>query len=290
MINFVNNKRHKIVSFFIYLFFWFSISECLIGQGVTSNWQFGVNAGIRFENYIPNATNENILTIPLSCSSISSPKSDLIYYAKPDSAIGSQHVAILNSENISGTASTTQGALFVPNPIDPSVHYLFTIESSNPNKLHLHTIRRTIASPTGTMQSSEKNYLLSDSASMCIGATLHENGRDVWVILKTAESNRFLSYLITENGVDSTPMESVVDSSFSLLFMKASPNGKLIAGAQNLQNNPNSTYVFNFNNATRILSNQINIHDWFLNAAGLEFSGDNRFLYFSNQLPTKIIR
>ncbi|WP_240032221.1 T9SS type B sorting domain-containing protein [Psychroflexus aestuariivivens] len=108
----------------------------------------------------------------------------------------------------------------------------------------------------------------------------------VWVI--THFKNTYYSFLIDENGINETPVESVVAPNITtdnyrraaIGYLKASPSGQKIIVAHNTTNFNQSTiedegdgsvYIYDFDNATGEVSNPLLLIDN-VNAYGVEFS------------------
>ncbi|MFN2260439.1 MAG: T9SS type B sorting domain-containing protein [Psychroflexus sp.] len=108
----------------------------------------------------------------------------------------------------------------------------------------------------------------------------------VWVI--THFKNTYYSFLIDDDGIDETPIESEVSPNIStdnyrraaLGYLKASPNGDKLIVAHNTTNfnqtgsqdsGDGNVYIYDFDNATGEVSNPLQLIDD-VNAYGVEFS------------------
>jgi len=91
------------------------LSNILLGQGVTSNWYFGLNASFKFENYIPQVTSGSAMSTYYGCSSISDNDGELLYYANPTLCYDQSDQAAYNSNGLIGNdASTVNMAPIIP--------------------------------------------------------------------------------------------------------------------------------------------------------------------------------
>lgn len=253
-------------------------------QGPTSNWYFGYAAGIRFENYDPFFVLDNGMdSVSEGCAAISKSNGELVYYGSPEYAFNRQHDTVHNGSGLAGNLTSTQGALFVPNPIDTNIVYYV-------NELPSHVysiIRATQNFPNGEILSGEKNILLKDSSSEKTTAVHHANGKDIWIILRDYPEDTMLAFLVTENGINPNPVKSALPYGYWGIFgqLKSSPNGKFLAestGSQYYWNNHYQAFLYKFDNATGVVSETLPISDTLLFSYGCEFSANSKYVYFSN--------
>lgn len=130
--------------------------------------------------------------------------------------------------------------------------------------------------------SEDVKYQSSEKITAVRGADCNS----VWVI--TQFKDTYYSFLIDDNGIDETPVESVVPPNLStdnyrraaLGYLKASPNGDKLIVAHNTTNynqigasdvGDGNVYIYDFDNATGEVSNPLQLIDN-VNAYGVEFS------------------
>lgn len=160
----------------------------------------------------------------------------------------------------------------------------------------------------GDVVDTEKNVHLitydetdqSQAALKCaekITAVYGDDCVSIWVITQFVDT--FYAFRVDENGVNHTPVTSVLEPFITtegyrrngIGYMKASPDGTkvAIAHSQNL-NTPSDTtssgttgsvWLYDFDSATGIVSNPTNIISN-LSSYGLDFSADSKKLYTSN--------
>ena len=132
----------------------------------------------------------------------------------------------------------------------------------------------------GGVDNSIKNIMLTDSVSEKLCAAIHSNGYDYWIIVKRPFSTIFHAYLVTCEGIESTPVISNTGSYYTGIGqMKASKDGKCIVSAE-----PNGhTQLFDFDNTGGIVSfNCIISQSTSKYYYGVEFSPDDAIIYVSN--------
>ncbi len=265
--------------------FYFTIFTCVgFAQGPTANWYFGDSAGIQFNNYIPSfSLNSKLYFAPEGCAALSSSNGGLIYYARPDYVINRDHDTLENGHELLGSFTSTQGALFIPNPIDTSITYFV----SHSVLTHSYSVlRRNETQPLGYILNSEKNITLAVGTTEKTTAVHHNNGKDIWVLMKKFNSDTLLAFLVTEIGFHPEPVISILlrDSIFGNLGqLKSSPNGKYLAEclAVSPSQYPIAGRIHRFNNETGEVSESIGIASNSFAHYGAEFSANSTNLYFS---------
>jgi gliding motility-associated-like protein len=104
----------------------------------------------------------------------------------------------------------------------------------------------------------------------------------VWIVGNEKNSNVFKSWLLTCNGLQTTPVVSTTGAVLNgqdLGILKASPDGKFICQTNYADVAGNFFQLFDFNNATGILSNPRSISNTTASYFDCEFSPDSKLLY-----------
>lgn len=250
-----------------------------ICQFQSNNWYFGEKAALHFDKNQPINLNDGQILYNEGLSSISDCKGDLIFYSTGENIYNAQHQVIKNGAGIMGSHSTTQGALITPLPNSCHQFYLFTLDDKENN--YNDGLRYSIIDMNGDNGKGEvlsKNNLLYTKSTEKMCATHHANGKDFWIISHEYNSNNFYAYLLTENGLNPTPIISSIGPSISTNLnaigqMKVDVNGSKIAYV-NLRTGAG---LFDFENTTGQVSNYIKIQN--NSGYGVEFSPDGSKLY-----------
>ena len=130
-------------------------------------------------------------------------------------------------------------------------------------------------------------------SSLSVGYCLiNKPGSDeFWIINNLYRTNNFYARLVTAAGVSASKITSIagldpITTEYNFQTMKASPDGKLIAGGIYTFYNTTPFYnqkanieVFNFNRQTGILTNRVITTYSYPPLKHLEFSPDSRLLY-----------
>jgi len=173
-------------------------------------------------------------------------------------------------------------SVIIPKPENPNVYYIFT---ANPyyylSGLFCSEIDMTLNGGLGEV--INKQIKLQDSTTNKITAVYHKNQKDVWVITHKHGTNSYYSFLITKNGISSTPVESTGTKSFSECWhgqLKASPDGEKIVSAYSEDFHSGGGFdLLSFNSETGKLHTPMSFMDLSKHCYGAEFSSDATKLY-----------
>ena len=256
------------------------------GQNQAANWYFGSQAGLNFSNGFPVNLPSGQMNTDEGCSTISDKFGNLLFYSDGITIWNSNHNIMQNGSGLLGNSSSTQSALIIPKPNDDDFYYIFTADDrAGSNGLRYSEINMTLDGGQGGI-TSNKNILLETPATEKITAVEHYDGERIWVISHRWNSNEFIAYLVSNTGVNTTPIVSASGSVHSgnqnntIGYLKASPNREKIVCVQSYD--ASETQLFDFEATTGIVSNPITIANYATNNAGpygCEFSPDSKLLY-----------
>ncbi|QTE22949.1 T9SS type B sorting domain-containing protein [Polaribacter cellanae] len=261
-------------------------------------WYFGYNAGLDFSTGEPTALTDGLLNTDEGCSTISDKDGNLLFYTDGIILYNKNHEIVKFSDgtpanNLAGNSSSTQSALFVPNPVNENIYYLFTVGTDyvsrggtrNPG-FNYYTINKNL----GEIIEGPINLAgsLSQLWSEKVTAVQGESCDSFWII--SAVNNQFYSYKITETGVDVAGAPLPSTTNYNLVdkrgYLKVSPDGKKLAMADFNKlggNNGNGKLVlFDFDNRTGKVSREVQIlTNPSIDGApyGVEFSQNSSKLY-----------
>jgi len=261
------------------------------GQGEASNWYFGKEAGLRFNNDgSVTALKTGKLNTFEGCAAISDSFGNLLFYTDGITVYDQTNEIMQNGEGLYGDSSSTQSALIIPSPQNPNQYYIFTVDTTiseiDPDfGLNYSVVDISLNNGTGAV--IEKNVNLLKDCSEKISAVLKDcTDNSVWVLtLASADGqsgnlNTYYAYEINASGVVDTPVITTFNDLFindPRGYLKLSADGTKVASA----NVRTGLYLYDFDATTGILSNQqritINTPDQF--AYGVEFSPNSNYLY-----------
>ena len=264
----------------------FFLQTHLISQHQNNNWYFGRNAGITFNTTPPTPIFSDLFTLE-GTACISDPVGNLLFYTDGITVWDRNHDTMPNGTGLLGGFSSTQSALIVPLPHSNSKYFIFTTQDplSFDVRLSYSIVDMQLNNGWGDIIIETKNTLLLDQTREKVTCVLHENGQDVWVITHTRNSNDFYAYLVSESGINHSPVISSIGSAHnngSVGPIKPTHRGDKIVVSNT---NQNLVELFDFDKTTGTLSNYVTINDLlppFPQIYGVEFSPNDSLLYLTD--------
>lgn len=265
-----------------------SLSNSLFAQNEAAHWYFGTNASLDFTSGSPIAGSGSLATSE-GTASISYANGDLMFYTNGVEVYDSTHSIMSNGLALKGDVSTTHSAMIVPFPGNATQFYIFTAAADGgPNGFCYSIVDMTMNSGLGAV--TLKNVFLTDSIVEKIAAIKDPNSRSdsYWVVTHKYGTNQFLSYKVTDLGIDPPVVTSVGTihntSTFQNTYgqMKFNMCGDKLALALGYMN---QAEIYDFNINTGVVSNPIllpmNDHVY-----GIEFSPSSDYLFLTCYDPS----
>jgi len=272
-------------------------------QSQNKQWFFGLGAALDFMTSPPTILLNSAMTPSTSfnegTASIADPVGNLLFYTDGITIWNKSHQVMANGTGLLGDFSTTQSALIVKQPGSYNIYIVFTLaDTGTPDGLRYSVVDMNLAAGMGSV--TVKNILLSTPSTEKLTGTKHCNGIDTWVVSHDANSNVFRSLLVTSSGVNGTATLSTAGAVIyggpgTLGQMKISTNGKKLGAAVWNPTYPSYYELYDFDNATGIVSNQLvlpipTVYNVPLAPApyGCEFSPDGTKFYGSTYPTSKL--
>jgi WD40 repeat protein len=270
--------RRLLLALFALIF----LSQTARAQRPTDRWYFGRQAGLDFSSGTPTPLLDGAMTTYEGCATATTKRGELLFYTDGQTVWNRQHQPMPGGRHLMGSGSSTQSALIVPDPGSGNIFYIFTVAAQGaPDGLRYSVVDMTRANGMGDVPRA--NILLITPVAEKLAAVRHANGRDVWVVAHRWNSNAFVSYLVTAEGVSSgKPLMSNVGAMNAgpgrnaIGALKFSPDGTKLAAALWRENN--KFEVYDFDRSTGKVSNARSFGPY-AEAYGVEFSPDGRLLY-----------
>lgn len=254
---------------------------CLIGfnleaQNRANIWYFGFGAGLDFNSGSPIALTDGMLMTNEGCATICDNGGNLLFYTDGMTVYNKNHSVMQNGTGLKGNYSSTHSAIIVPKPSSITEYYIFTVvDAAWPDGLQYSIVDMTQDGNLGAI--TVKNIPINGSVVEKVASYKKTNSDEYWIVTQEYNSNNLLAYLLTDLGLNHTPVVSPVAIATGPTRgitgqIKISPNGKRLAIATSSE-----VQVFDFDETTGIISNPITLHD--LWSYGVEFSPNNQVLY-----------
>jgi hypothetical protein len=267
-----------------YLFLYFLlVTLALKSQKENSKWYFGYHCALDFSASGPTVLPTSSIYAAEGSASIADSSGNLLFYTSGDTVWNSLHNVMANGDLLLGKKYASQPAIIVQQPGSASNYYVFTLDHlADTNGFRYSVVDMSLAAGLGSV--TAKNVMIYRPAVEKLTAVKHANGQDMWIVTHEFNTNNFRSYLLTAAGLNTVPVITSLGPIHgpsihgSVGCMKASVNGRKIGLA--LSNILNTIELYDFNNATGVLSNQLGLG---VTAAfyGCEFSPDGTKFYGS---------
>jgi len=252
-------------------------------------WYFGYDgAGLDFNSGAPVALN-SAMGFTEGCATYCNSVGKLLFYTNGDTLWNKNHQVMPNGVGLGGplsVLSSKQNSVIIPIENDTNKYYLFSnggVATAGGMGLHYSLIDMTLNGGLGDVVTSAKAINLLGATAEKVTAVKHANGCDYWVITTLHGSNSYYAYRVSPcGGVIDTVITSIgpIDlDGFGNL--KASPLSNKLATTVNLFLSGGAVVLFDFDNATGILSNAAVIDSTTAGMA-LSFSPNGQIFYLGS--------
>lgn len=256
----------------------------LLAQSESSNWYFGIYAGVTFNSGVPVALTNGALSTHEGVASVSDSAGNLLFYTDGKIVYDATHAVMLNGTGLLGDASSTQSCIIVKKPLSNSLYFVFTMaDVTSAAGFRYSIVDMTLNGGLGAV--TLKNIVVYSSAREKLTSVKHANGTDYWILINAWNDDKIRAFRLDSSGVDTAAVISDAGPirygtySYSLGYMKASrQNNRLAFGTWTLGN----FIVVDFDNSTGIADSSTRLDlqgtAW---SYGVEFSPDGNLLYCS---------
>ena len=271
------------LSFFAFLFLQLHVQA----QKEANIWYFGSYAGVDFNSGSPVALTNGQMSTNEGCASIADANGNLLFYTDGITVWNKNHVIMWNGTGLYGNYSATQSGVIVPQPGNPDIYYIFTIDAEAGTYGFRYSIV-DMSLQSGLGEVTDKNIPIVTPTTEKITATEKSPG-EIWIVTHLWNSNNFYAYTLDQTGFNSTPVISSSgavhngSTTNTIGYMKLSPDGTRLAlavdwGLQIVE-------LFDFNKSTGEVSNNLLLMTGFPGAGpyGIEFSPNSDVLYATNE-------
>ena len=253
----------------------------------TYKWYFGYGAGLDFSSGEPVPLTDGQTSSMEATFVANDDQGDLLFYGQHDTIWNKNHEVMLNAADYGANESVTQ-IQCIKQPGNDSIYYIFHPVDAFPASIYYSIININADNGLGALMSTEE--LLPSPTAQGIGAVLHCNGTDIWIIAKELGTKDLMAWQLTEQGISSVP---VISSNVLQISYNENPGVEIIFSPDNSmaaatylnsgqpQNWENSAFeLYQFDNCSGIFSNPVTID--FVCPYGIAFSPDNTKLYIGS--------
>lgn len=274
-------------------------------QNQVNRWYFGVEAGIDFSSGNGVAITDGAMTAQEGCATISNKYGNILFYTNGETVWDASHAPMLNGTGLFGDDDATHAAVIVPVPGSETNYYIFHMLSGTtegggqivvPGALYYSEVDLTLNGGLGGIVPATKNTNLAANMTEKLAVARHADGCSFWVTAHEFNNDTFLTWLVDENGLNTTPVTSNIGINHGPDFesmqgqMKFSSNNEYLGlitsrigpTVMNPPITPQGSYteVFDFDNLTGQLTNLVlSSNKFFGSGYGFEFSPDNEKIY-----------
>ncbi|WP_165806564.1 T9SS type B sorting domain-containing protein [Chitinophaga parva] len=263
------------------------IPYCAVAQKQSNNWFFGDHAAITFNNGAPQAVSGSAMQQREGCASISDPSGNLMFYTDGITVWNASNQPMPNGTGLGGEDIATQSAVIVPLPQSKTLYYLFTVDDWQNDSGSFQYSIVDMSKDGGKGDVVTKNVLINSKVREQVTSVYSGSNCNVWIITHEKGNNNFDAYLLSDAGLQPTPVVSSVGMVYQGTnrygYLKFSPNGKKLAAELG---HPDITsditiQLFDFDNQTGIVSNAVTVAtgNQLFDAYSLEFSPSGNVLY-----------
>ncbi|WP_396147863.1 hypothetical protein [Flavobacterium sp.] len=277
-------KPILLVSFFLCFGFLYS-------QKQNNQWRFGTGQGINFNTNPPSIFNGvPISTYEGSASIADKTTGALLFYTDGVTVWNTNNQVMPNGTGLLGGStylSSITAAVIIPKPSSANLFYIVTVQENETlsGGVFYSLVDMNLNGGLGDIVSGQKNIPLYQNTFEKLEVVPASDGLSYWLV--THKDNQFISFQITNSGVQTTPVISTVGSfaGYGSGHLKINKQFNKIVLGFVLNSNFTLTNVelFDFNNLTGEVSNPVMWNFIYGGQVyGLEFSPNGKFLYAAN--------
>jgi len=260
-------------------------------QNRANTWYFGQGGGLDFNTQPPTVLNNGAIQYAEGTAAISDTSGSLLFYTQGVTLYDRNHNAMPNGTGLTGNASSTQGALIVPQPESDSLYLVFYPDQTcGANGLRYSLVDMSLNNGLGDVVVGQKNLPLLFPTPEKVAAVRHCNGTDIWVSSLESGTDKLYSWLVTKDGLCNCPVisETGIVKGQAFGCMKFSNNAQWAVVLEDAGGcvNTNRGDLYTFDNATGEFAFYQTLGISVLNNAssggfywGASFSPNNELLY-----------
>jgi gliding motility-associated-like protein len=264
------------------IFVGFSLCFNIHSQNASNYWFFGQNAGIIFDNGVPNIQNNSSINTWEGTSSIAI--NDSVFFYSDGIYLYNKNHNKLNIQLLNSNRSSTQGSIMLMHPDNDSIIFMITNSVTGFNSCPSYYYEFKIINDTNLTLIKEE--MLNEFGTEKMSAINHHNGRDIWIVSHSYYGNEYYTYLINKNGISKCKTSSYIGTNHGTLKYPSQGQIKFSISGKYVVSSIIGTIgfdLFKFNNQNGKLYDSIHINNIYM-SYGSEFSSEENFLYITTQV------
>lgn len=282
----------------IFLLFLFLCSAIWCRAQYQNVWVFGQNAGVDFNGPTPVAIQTNISGFGEANASVCDAAGRLLFYTEgyyvwdrngnlmPN---GNYLTPQSSTNSITPTTSTTQGVLIVPIPGSPYQYLVFSLTAAelgpNAGKLYYSVVDMSLNGGMGDVVPGQKAIFMDNGLTEKMISVVGK-GCNIWLIVGSIQQLGFKAFEITESGVNTNPVLSVMGAGSTISggmgALAISPDKTKIAATW--MGGSRGAEIYDFDPATGMVSNPLALMPLWSSCYGVCFSPDGSKLYINDHV------
>ena len=182
----------------------------VFAQNQANIWHFGKRTGLNFNSGEPEIVPNVTIEYANASSTMSDEEGNFLFSTNANEIVDKNGMTMQNGDSIIGNTNSSQGALIVQKPGSDNLYYVFTISSQyNQIGLHYSIVDINLNGGLGAV-TDQKNILVDNTldAYEKLIAVRHSNNKDVWIIVRKFTEDSFAAFLLTQEGLSSSPVIS----------------------------------------------------------------------------------
>jgi len=287
------SKPNYILQICLLVFFAVTIHENLHAQNETSQWFLYNKQHYSFNKdtfkILPNAP----VQIGGSTTSISDSAEKMLLVAANGVIYDRNYNKLPFYTGANQLYISSSNIYFVRKPGSSSQYYFFYTASPSPPQTNVYYKLIDLSLNGGYGDVTASDVMIDNNCSDGFTVISAYKNEEFWIVTHKKNTNDFNSRKVTASGINSTPVKSTAGMDvntfeYNYHHLKASPNGKFIAGIPYYYYSGLFPFfrrfveVYNFNSNTGAVTTRVkSIDDGYINTADddVEFSADSRLLY-----------
>jgi len=196
--------------------FFIALLHQIDAQNQNTQWRFGQNGAINFNNNPPGSPAGCAIQTPEGSASIADPTTgNLLFYTDGITVWDANDQPMPNGNGLSGGTpillSSTKAAVIIPTPFSPGLFYLVTIDEQSSNKgIRYSLVDMSLNGGLGDVVATQKNLFLYATTSEKLHVVPAAGGCDYWLLTHDNPGNTFVAFKLTQDGFQASTVLSTL--------------------------------------------------------------------------------